>query len=204
MQALEMLGTGLLNQQEEEQMIDLLKQQSHSFNETLNTLLNWAAAQLKGAQPQITQVDVMTTIQQSLSLLKAQAAIKNISINSATSDNLHVLADKDQLDFIIRNLLSNAIKFSYPGGQISITIKKQDKIAIIAVHDNGKGIPIEKQRELFSEGRLNSTFGTEGEKGTGLGLMLSWDFIQANKGSIWFESNEGAGTTFYVSLPIYI
>ena len=204
MQALEMLGTGLLNQQEEEQMIDLLKQQSHSFNETLNTLLNWAAAQLKGAQPQITQVDVMTTIQQSLSLLKAQAAIKNISINSATSDNLHVLADKDQLDFIIRNLLSNAIKFSYPGGQISITIKKQDKIAIIAVHDNGKGIPIEKQRELFSEGRLNSTFGTKGEKGTGLGLMLSWVFIQANKGSIWFESNEGAGTTFYVSLPIYI
>lgn len=105
---------------------------------------------------------------------------------------------------MIRNLLSNAIKFSYPGGQIEITTEKQDHLALIAVHDHGKGIPAEQQRHLFAEGRLNSTFGTTGEKGTGLGLMLSWDFIKANGGRIWFDSREGTGTTFYVSLPLAI
>lgn len=204
MQALEMVDAGILNQQEEKQIISLLRQQSRSFNETLNTLLNWAAAQLKGAQPQITSVDTLTTIQKSLDLLMAQAAAKDIRIIPPQSNDLPVLADRDQFDFVIRNLLSNAIKFSYPGGQIEITTEKQDRLALIAVHDHGKGIPAEQQRHLFAEGRLNSTFGTTGEKGTGLGLMLSWDFIKANGGRIWFDSREGTGTTFYISLPLAV
>ncbi len=204
MQALEMVDAGILNQQEEKQIISLLRQQSRSFNETLNTLLNWAAAQLKGAQPQITSVDTLTTIQESLDLLMTQAAAKDIKIIPPHGNHLPVLADKDQFDFVIRNLLSNAIKFSYPGGQIEITTEKQDHQALIAVHDHGKGIPAEQQRYLFAEGRLNSTFGTKGEKGTGLGLMLSWNFIKANGGRIWFDSREGSGTTFYISLPLAV
>jgi signal transduction histidine kinase len=202
MQALEMVDAGLLDEQEEKQVIKLLKQQSRSFNETLNTLLSWASAQLKGAQPHITSVDAMTTIKKSLDLLMAQAMAKDISINSPNYHDLPVMADRDQLDFVIRNLVSNAIKFSYTGGQIDITTEKRDNAAIIAVHDHGKGIPADKQRQLFAEGRLNSTFGTQGEKGTGLGLMLSWDFIRANRGCIWFDSNEDTGTTFYISLPL--
>lgn len=204
MQALEMVDTGILDQQEEKKIISLLRHQSRSFNETLNTLLNWAAAQLKGAQPQITSVDTLVTIQESLDLLMTQAAAKDIRIIPPHGNHLPVLADKDQFDFVIRNLLSNAIKFSYPGGQIEITTEKQDQQALIAVHDHGKGIPAEQQRHLFAEGRLNSTFGTTGEKGTGLGLMLSWNFIKANGGRIWFDSREGTGTTFYVSLPLAV
>jgi signal transduction histidine kinase len=204
MQALEMVDAGLLNEQEEKEVIKLLKQQSRSFNETLNTLLSWAAAQLKGAEPHITSVDAMMTIRKSLDLLMAQAAVKDVKINWPNGRDLSVLADRDQLDFVIRNLLSNAIKFSYPGGQIEITTEQQDNSAVIAVHDHGKGIPADKQHQLFTEGRLSSTFGTKGEKGTGLGLMLSWDFIRANHGRIWFNSKEGNGTTFYISLPLSV
>lgn len=202
MQALEMVDAGLLDPQEEKKVIGLLRQQSRSFNETLNSLLNWAAAQLKGAQPQVTSVDTLTTIQKSLDLLMAQAVAKDIHIIPFYNLDLPVLADRDQLDFIIRNLLNNAIKFSYPGGQIEITAEKQDGLALIAVHDHGKGIPAEQQRQLFTQGRLHSTFGTKGEKGTGLGLMLSWNFMLANNGRIWFDSKEGNGTTFYLSLPL--
>lgn len=202
MQALEMIDAGLLDEQEEKEVIRLLKQQSQAFNETLNTLLNWAAAQLKGTEPHIASVDAMIAIRKTLDLLMAQAMAKNIHITAQQDGGLPVMADSDQLDFVVRNLVSNAIKFSFPGGQIDITAKKQKHEAIIAVHDNGKGIPKEKQAQLFAEGRLTSTFGTKGEKGTGLGLMLSWDFIRANNGRIWFDSREGAGTTFYVSLPL--
>ncbi|MES2456292.1 MAG: HAMP domain-containing sensor histidine kinase [Bacteroidota bacterium] len=202
MQALEMVDAGLLDQQEEKEVIGLLKQQSRSFNETLNTLLNWASAQLKGAQPHIASVNTMDAIQRSLDLLRTQAAAKEIEIHQPAAESLSVLADSDQFDFVMRNLISNAIKFSYPGGKIDITAEKQENAAVIAVQDHGKGIPADKQSELFAEGRLASTYGTNGEKGTGLGLMLSWDFIRANGGKIWCKSKEGAGTTFYISLPL--
>ncbi|MCD8741037.1 HAMP domain-containing histidine kinase [Mucilaginibacter roseus] len=202
MQALELVDAGVLTEKEEKEIISLLKQQSRSFNETLNTLLNWASAQLKGAEPKLASVDAMTAIQKSLDLLRAQAIAKNIEINAPHNNGLPVLADSDQLDFIMRNLISNAIKFSYPGGKIAITTETKTDTAVIAVHDDGKGIPADKQAELFTEGRLDSTYGTSGEKGTGLGLMLSWDFIKANRGRMWCDSKEGAGTTFYVSFPL--
>jgi signal transduction histidine kinase len=202
MQALEMVDAGLLDEAEEQEVISLLKDQSRSFNETLNNLLNWAAAQLKGAQPHIASVDALTSIRKTLELLNAQAAAKGIRINVPNEEGLSIMADSDQLDFVVRNLVSNAIKFSYPGGQIDIAAKKQENTAVISVQDNGKGIPTDQQAYLFSAGKLKSTFGTKGEKGTGLGLMLTWDFIRANRGRIWFDSKEGAGTTFYVSLPL--
>ncbi len=202
MQVLEMLDGGTLGEQDERKVIGLLKQESRAFNDTLNTLLNWASAQLKGAQPQVASVNALTSIQKSLDLLSVQAKAKNVQVNSPNEDDLLVLADSDQLDFVVRNLISNAIKFSYPGGKIDITAEKRDTTAVIAIHDDGAGIPAGKQTELFEEGRLASTSGTKGEQGTGLGLMLSWDFVRANRGRIWFDSREGGGTTFYLSLPL--
>lgn len=202
MQALEMVDAGLLDEQEQKEVIGLLKQQSRSFNETLNTLLNWATAQLKGAAPQTSSIDALDAIQRSLDLLKTQAAVKSIEIHAPAAAHFSVLADRDQFDFVVRNLISNAIKFSYPGGAIDIRVERQADAAVIAVQDHGQGIPAEKQKELFAEGRLDSTFGTKGEKGTGLGLMLSWDFVRANGGKIWCQSKEGAGTTFFISLPL--
>ncbi len=202
MRVLEMLDTGTLGEQEEKKVIGALKQESHVFNETLDTLLNWASAQLKGAHPQVASVNALTSIQKSLDLLRMQANEKNVQVNLPNEDNLLVLADSDQLDFVVRNLISNAIKFSYPGGKIDITTEKKDNTAVIAIHDEGTGISESKQAELFEEGRLISTNGTKGEKGIGLGLMLSWDFVRANHGRIWFDSQEGGGTTFYLSLPL--
>jgi len=204
MQALEMVDQGDLDEQERKEIISLLKHQSRSFNETLNTLFNWASAQLKGVQPRVAPVDAIVIIQRSRDLLRVQAAAKNINISMPIESGISVLADGDHLDFVVRNLLSNAIKFSYPGGKIDITAERNNNTAVIAVRDSGKGIPADKLNELFSEGRLSSTFGTEGEKGTGLGLMLSWDFIRANHGRIWCDSKEGVGTTFYVSLPLAV
>lgn len=202
MQSLELLDTEALDPAEQKELISLLSQQSRSFNATLSNLLEWAAAQLKALQPHIESIDALSTIRRTLDLLLVQARAKDININPPEMDSLPVLADPDQLDFVLRNLLSNAIKFSYPGGQIDIQAKREADHGVISVRDHGVGIPPALQQQLLAEEQLTSTYGTKGEKGTGLGLMLSLKFIRANHGRIWFDSREGAGTTFYISLPL--
>lgn len=201
MEALDMVDSGILNEAEQKEVIGLLKKQSRSFNETLNSLLNWAATQLQGAETHKGRIDVKAIIQKSLDVLEGQARKKHITINNKIPDNLFALADMNHVDFVIRNLLSNALKFSYENGSIEIAGKEEDNQVVISVADHGMGIPVAKQQQFaVSASYMESSFGTSGETGTGLGLMLSKEFLQANNGRIWVESEEGAGTTFFVAL----
>lgn len=201
MEALNMVDTGILDEQEQKQVIALLKKQSHSFNETLNSLLNWAATQLQGSQTHKARFDVRTVIQKSLDVLEGQARRKHITIHNQLADQLFVLADMNHVDFVIRNLLSNAIKFSYENGHIDIIANTEQDQVVISVADQGMGISEDKQ-QLFSVGstHMESSYGTNGESGTGLGLMLSKEFLQANNARMWVESKEGQGTTFFIAL----
>jgi len=200
MGALEIIDSGILSNEEEREIIRLLKKQSLSFNDTLNTLLSWASTQLKGANTEMTHFDPRVMIQKSLDILEGQAREKNITFNVQAPDGLSVNADPNHIDFIIRNLLSNAIKFSHENSEIDISVKEEDKQIIIAILDHGIGIPEAKQKRFSVFSGMESTFGTKGEHGTGLGLMLSNEFIRENKGRIWLKSMENIGTTFFVAL----
>jgi two-component system sensor histidine kinase/response regulator len=105
------------------------------------------------------------------------------------------------LNILLRNLLNNAIKFTRPGGEIVIKAVRQGNEAVISVQDNGIGIPEEQQQEIFSS-NARSTFGTNNEKGIGLGLRMCKEFIDYQHGRIWFESTYGKGSIFYIALPI--
>lgn len=200
MEALNMVESGDLNDVEQREILAMLKKQSYAFNETLNALLNWGNTQLKGGEIHPVNFNPKNTIQMSLDVLEGQARKKNITITMSVGDHLTVLADPNHVDFVIRNLLSNAIKFSHEGGAIEISAKEQDAKVTISVTDYGSGIPEEKQKQFSSSAYMESSFGTKGEKGTGLGLMLSKEFIELSKGRIWLESKVGVGTTFYISL----
>ena len=102
---------------------------------------------------------------------------------------------------VIRNLLSNAIKFSHPKATITLTSKVENDFIIISVEDQGVGIPKEKLDLLFNSTDIISTLGTSKERGTGLGLILCKSFVQLNHGSIWVESEEKKGSTFFFSVP---
>lgn len=201
MEALDMIDSGILNEAEQKEILSLLKKQSRSFNETLNSLLSWASTQLQGAETRKASFQLKTIIQKSLDVLEGQARQKKLAIRDHIPDKLFVLADMNQVDFVIRNLLSNAIKFSFENSTIEVDASEKDDQIVISVSDHGVGIPPAKQK-LFAatSNYMESSFGTKGEPGTGLGLMLSKEFLLANNGRMWLESTEGKGTTVFVAL----
>jgi signal transduction histidine kinase len=148
--------------------------------------------------------DLAGIILTNMSIYKDNADRKNVSVNFTQIGRTIAWVDKDLIDIIIRNLLSNAIKYTNRGGRISILLKeKHDGVdqTIIKICDNGVGIPVEKQSGLFTSKEIESTPGTENEKGTGFGLKLVHELVIVNKGTIEMDSTPGEGTCFTIALP---
>lgn len=103
----------------------------------------------------------------------------------------------------IRNLISNALKFSYSGGLVKVRLKESNDDYIVSVSDNGCGISENDQLKLLNISTHYTSYGTAQEEGSGLGLLLVAEFMNKNKGKLWFESEEGVGSTFFISLPKY-
>lgn len=200
-QTLELLESGALNEEESKEMIGELKKQTGLSLNTLNALLNWGETQLKGIAINPKQITTKEIIEKNLAIAESQAAAKSITITDNTSSEIQAFVDVDHFDFIIRNLLSNAIKFTNNHGKVEInsTDNKDNNMVVFSVKDTGKGIGVEEQKQ-FSISNIHVSFGTNGEKGTGLGLLLAKEFVQANEGKIWLESKQGEGTIFYVAI----
>jgi len=105
------------------------------------------------------------------------------------------------LSLVFRNLLTNAVKFSNPGNKVWVDATTSNEEVIFNIKDEGIGIPAEKTAILFDLAENTTQNGTSGEKGTGLGLILSKEFIEMHGGKIWAESEPGKGSTFYFSIP---
>jgi signal transduction histidine kinase len=201
-QLFELMETEQFNEEEMRGMIADLRKQMTASLELLNALFEWGKAQLQGVKVNASQFNVNPVVNRCISLLEQQAAQKNIDIIGRIPDNLLVQADADHVELVIRNLVANAIKFSHEGSRIDVDAKESTdhEEVVVAVRDHGVGIS-KSQQEVFRSGNLKVSFGTRKEKGSGLGLMLVKDFVKANQGRIWLESEEGVGTTFYVALP---
>jgi signal transduction histidine kinase len=170
----------------------------------LENMLVWGRGQeekIKYSPEKLNLADIILT---NLSIFKETADKKEISVNFTQVGNTTAIFDKDLLDIIIRNLLSNAVKYTHRGGRISILLKDKTPDGggvLLKICDNGTGISDERQENLFTSTEVNSTPGTENEKGTGLGLKLCLELVKINKGKISVESKEGEGTCFAIILP---
>lgn len=166
-----------------------------------DNLILWAKSQMEN-QPPIPQAIFLKDICDAVSVqLKPQSSQKNIQLCFDISSTIAVWCDSFQLEFVIRNLISNAIKFSWVEGRVEISASIVGEFARIQVKDFGTGIADVQQAALFDVG-LRSVPGTQGEKGTGLGLVLCKEFVEENAGSIYVSSQEGLGTTFFIELPL--
>lgn len=145
--------------------------------------------------------NLKTIGKQSIQIMKARSDIKQLTVTEEIDKEITVFADKEMIDLILRNLISNAIKFTDVSGTIEISATKKDKQVIISVQDSGKGVNEQIAQTLFQDIQKISDAGTEGEKGTGLGLYLSSKLVEINGGEIWYESKLGQGSTFFFSLP---
>ncbi len=140
----------------------------------------------------------------SISLNSAQgvARQKDITITTDIPRDMTVMVDKPMINTVIRNLLFNAVKFTSRGGEILVIARPEGNAVQMAVKDSGIGMNAETLSTLFTASREKRQVGTEGEKGTGLGLMLCKQFIEQHGGQIWAESERGKGTTVFFTLPV--
>jgi len=201
-QLFELMDTEELPPDEMKLMVKELRKQTAASLELLQALFEWGRAQLQGVNVQPVHFNPRPVVERCIHLLGQQASFKGIQINNHLPENLNLHADANHFEFIIRNLLSNAIKFSYEGGVITVGAEMplQKREVIFSVSDQGIGISHDQQA-IFLSGNLKVSFGTQKEKGSGLGLLLTKDFIKANGGRIWLSSEEGRGSTFYVAMP---
>lgn len=180
-----------------------IRKVSKSSYQLLENLLNWARAQTGKIQYEPSELDLKFLLKEVINLVALQATAKNITIELMFDENFVIYSDDDLIMTVVRNLLTNAIKYSKQDSIIEIDAKLMDDFYLqLSIKDYGTGIPKEIIDSLFDIGRGESKPGTSNEKGTGLGLILCKEFIELNKGKIWFENNSTTGATFFVSIPI--
>jgi signal transduction histidine kinase len=134
-------------------------------------------------------------------LLEVSAQNKGIELLCEVPDEATVFADSNTLNTVLRNLISNAIKFTGVDGKVSVRTRAHGSMLEIDISDTGVGMPPEVQERIFRLDKRISMKGTANETGTGLGLILSKEFVEKNRGSISVWSEEGKGTTFTLLLP---
>jgi signal transduction histidine kinase len=171
-----------------------------SVQDDLDNLLLWAQSQLKGLQSDPVSLRVHPIIDEKIRLFNEIAHQKEITINNEIDRDLLIVADRNHMALVMRNLLANAIKFSRHGGLISIRERNVGENVEISVTDTGVGMSTAEVDQLFSADTHFTKPGTNREKGVGIGLLLTKEFVEKNGGSIWATSELGKGSTFTFSI----
>ena len=168
----------------------------HYLRISLDNLLMWSSTQLKGIKAKPEKIDLWDIIKNEIILLNDTAEHKGLHLNfDAPETPYWCLTDSVQTSIVVRNILSNAIKFTGKEGQIRISIQKEGDFYKVNIADNGVGMPQTLIKNLFSNEVDNIRRGTDNETGTGLGLVVVKEFVEANGGTIEAQSEEGKGTT---------
>ncbi|MBW4359957.1 tetratricopeptide repeat-containing sensor histidine kinase [Flavobacterium taihuense] len=178
-----------------------MKSSAQNLFNLLENLLEWSRMEqnLIPFDPQ--EYPLKQFVLDSIITLNNNADKKGINISTNIPNSIEIFADKNMLQAIIRNVVLNAIKFTQKNGAVTIQGKQEGKNTIITVSDNGIGMSPKTIQNLFNLDGQNNRIGTDDEPSTGLGLILCREFIDKHKGKIWVESEEGKGTTFYISFP---
>ena len=178
----------------------LLKETKYTGQMLIN-LLSWSKTQMEGVNVRLIRLDLAKVLDPTLLLQTSLAEEKGLVLNNRIQQNIQVIADSDMMELIIRNLINNAIKFTPPGGEITISSEIHGLECWIKIEDTGVGIARQDYDNIFSL-HSESTYGTNQEKGVGLGLVLCKEFITMQHGRIWVESTLNVGTTFFVSINL--
>jgi signal transduction histidine kinase/ligand-binding sensor domain-containing protein len=189
---------------DEARKTDMMNRLHSSIEKTyslLENLLLWSRTQRQQIKPEPKNILLIPITENTISLVSDQADSKNISIVLNGPKDIEAFADDEMVNTIIRNLLTNAIKFSREGSSVEISFTEENSFILCRITDFGVGMSYEAQAKLFKLDSTQSSEGTKGEKGTGLGLLLCSDLIRLIDGKIWVESKPGKGTSFFFTIP---
>lgn len=198
---LQVINDDDLSPDERKELIDLVSVTSNASLDILNNLLKWGEMQIKGIRLNQVNLEPFPVIERNIDALRGTAEMKSITVKNEVPADIVVKADRDHFEFVLRNLLSNAIKFTPDGGNVTVSSVNNaagNEVEFI-VQDTGVGVAPDKIDHIFDLSNV-STDGTNDEKGTSLGLVLCKEYIGANHGRIWVESQPGQGSRFIFSL----
>lgn len=183
------------------ELLDKANRESEETHDLLDNLLKWTKSQTGRLNVVYQDFDLEEVVPGVVDIFTMIAEMKKITLKYIPSEEkITVHADNDMVKTVIRNFLSNAIKFTPEGKGIEVFFKREGDFARISVRDHGVGIAADRVETIFHKGE--TTYGTGGEEGSGLGLQLCQDFARKNGGDAYVESVEGEGSTFSFTIPI--
>lgn len=184
------------------ELLTMANQTTEDVFSLLDNLLKWTKSQIGKLNVVYQDVDLVEVTDGVIEIFSMVASLKKIRIHEMKPEKMMVNADIDMLKTVVRNLLSNAIKFSKENSEVLVKMEEVDGMAVVSVQDYDCGISEEGQKKLLHTDTHFSTFGTNNEEGSGLGLLLCKDFVVKNGGKLWFTSKEGEGSIFSFSIPV--
>ncbi len=191
------------NGTKEEQMeiLEMIKEAGSNSLKLSRDILD-AAKEMNDASDKRERTDITNLVTREVDILNAKAAEKKIKIVAAVpEESVYAIVQEDKIRRVLDNLLSNAIKFSHEHSEVKVLLATEAGKVHILVSDNGIGIPERNKPHVFDMFTDAKVKGTKGEIPHGLGLSISQQIIRSHKGEIWFESEEGKGSTFHVTIP---
>ena len=182
-------------------LLDKANRESEETHDLLDNLLKWTKSQTGRLNVVYQDIDLDDIVPGVVDIFKMIAEMKKIDLKYLPAEEkLIVRADNDMIKTIIRNFLSNAVKFTPAGKGIEVFYTREGDFARISVRDHGVGVAPERVKTIFHKGE--TTYGTGGEEGSGLGLQLCQDFARKNGGEAQVESTLGEGSTFSFTIPL--
>ena len=182
-------------------LLDKANRESEETHDLLDNLLKWTKSQTGRLSVVYQELDLDDIVPGVVDIFRMIAEMKKIDLKYIPADEkLIVHADNDMIKTIIRNFLSNAVKFTPEGKSVEVFYKREGDFARISVRDHGVGIEPDRVEAIFHTGE--TTYGTGGEEGSGLGLQLCQDFARKNGGDAHVESTLGEGSTFSFTIPL--
>lgn len=204
--SLNLLESGHLGgfSEEQKKYLILVKEGNERMIRLVNDLLDVSRIEMGRVLLVPRQTNLYILVEKTIKNFAPLCQASNTQIILDADDTLpNVYSDPDKLYMVIQNLIDNAIKYSKGKGEVKITMKREGGFIETSVKDSGVGIPIKQQKFIFQKFFRSDNIMKYQTAGTGLGLFIAKSIIEQSKGEIWFESEEGEGTTFYFTLPIY-
>lgn len=194
-----------LDEMEGKEYLKMIENQAAAAYELLENMLYWSKSQINELQVNPERLDLADLASREFNYSQEQAALKQIKLClEFEPGTYHVRADKNMMGLVIRNIIGNALKFTKPHGKVDLRLSKQEGNIVLEIEDDGVGMTETMRLNILKGNNSESIAGTNNEKGSGLGLHLSHDFIQLNGGSLELFSTEGKGSLFRVYIPEYV
>nr|WP_314838017.1 PAS domain-containing sensor histidine kinase [uncultured Flavobacterium sp.] len=183
------------------EMLQLLQITSKQQLDLLDYLVEWARIKYASEAFAPVKINLYTDVKKVFDALNDIAVTNKVHLHNNIKKNINVFADSEMLFSILHSLLNNAIKYSHKEGKIVVRAKTKENSIVIEIKDDGLGITKEIKDKLFTPEITTISNTWKKDKEAGIGLILSKGFVEKNGGKIWVESTEGAGSSFYFTLP---